>query len=167
MLTVLGGIAAFERDLILQRTNGGRMRAAEGTRFGRRPKLTKHQAGEALKRVAAGETPREIALSYNVDHSTIVARGDLQRRPRWRGAFANERKDHRYYELVEDTLHPEFDYRYFVFKDTGLCRTALFPAGPGYVGRGEPAVWRTHRRHSSDVATPDASTHANVGVRRR
>src|SRR5215831_9360650 len=33
MLTVLGGIAAFERDLILQRTNGGRMRAAEGTRF--------------------------------------------------------------------------------------------------------------------------------------
>ena len=44
---------------------------AEGTRFGRRPKLTKHQAREALKRVAAGETPREIALSYNVDHLTI------------------------------------------------------------------------------------------------
>jgi DNA invertase Pin-like site-specific DNA recombinase len=44
---------------------------AEGTRFGRRPKLTKHQAREALKRVAAGETLREIALSYNVDHATI------------------------------------------------------------------------------------------------
>jgi DNA invertase Pin-like site-specific DNA recombinase len=43
----------------------------EGTRFGRKPKLTKHQAREALKRVAAGETLREIALSYNVDHSTI------------------------------------------------------------------------------------------------
>jgi hypothetical protein len=28
-------------------------------------------AREALKRVAAGETLREIALSYNVDHSTI------------------------------------------------------------------------------------------------
>ena len=48
----------------------------------------------------------------------VVARGDLQRCPRWRIAFANERKDHRYYELVEDTLHPEFDYRYFVIKDT-------------------------------------------------
>jgi DNA invertase Pin-like site-specific DNA recombinase len=48
------------------------MRAAlEGVRFGRRPKLTKHQAREALKRVAAGETLREIALSFNVDHSTI------------------------------------------------------------------------------------------------
>jgi hypothetical protein len=26
---------------------------------------------EALKRVAAGEPLREVALSYNVDHSTI------------------------------------------------------------------------------------------------
>jgi DNA-binding CsgD family transcriptional regulator len=43
---------------------------AEGTRFARKPKLTKR---EALKRVAAGETLREIALSYNVDHSTIRA----------------------------------------------------------------------------------------------
>ena len=48
----------------------------------------------------------------------VVARDDLQRCPRWQVAFANERKDRRYYELVEDTLHPEFDYRYFVVKDT-------------------------------------------------
>ena len=72
MLTVLSGIAEFERDLILQRTNEGRLRAmAEGTRFGRKPKLTKHQAREALMRVAEGEPLREIVLSYNVDHSTI------------------------------------------------------------------------------------------------
>jgi DNA invertase Pin-like site-specific DNA recombinase len=44
---------------------------SEGIRFGRKPKLTKHQAREALKRVAAGEPLREIALSYAVDHSTI------------------------------------------------------------------------------------------------
>jgi hypothetical protein len=30
----------------------------------------KHQAREALKRVAAGEPLREIASSYSVDHST-------------------------------------------------------------------------------------------------
>jgi DNA invertase Pin-like site-specific DNA recombinase len=72
MLTVLSGVAEFERDLILQRTNEGRARAlAEGTRFGRKPKLTRHQAREALNRVAAGEPLREIALSYAVDHSTI------------------------------------------------------------------------------------------------
>jgi len=56
----------------VQRTNEGCVRAlAEGVRFGRKPKLTKHQAREALKRVAAGEPLREIALSYDVDHSTI------------------------------------------------------------------------------------------------
>src|SRR6516162_3953381 len=47
----------------------------------------------------------------------VIVRDDLQRCPRWQVAFASERKDHRYYELVEDTLHPEFDYRYFVLKD--------------------------------------------------
>jgi DNA invertase Pin-like site-specific DNA recombinase len=41
MLTVLCGIAEFERDLIVQRTSEGRARAmAEGIRFGRRPKLS-------------------------------------------------------------------------------------------------------------------------------
>jgi DNA invertase Pin-like site-specific DNA recombinase len=48
MLTVLGGIAEFERSLILQRTNEGRARAlVEDVRFGPKPKLTKHQAREA------------------------------------------------------------------------------------------------------------------------
>ena len=46
MLTVLGGLAEFERHLILARTNEGRQRAkARGVRFGRKLKLTKHQRG--------------------------------------------------------------------------------------------------------------------------
>jgi hypothetical protein len=36
---------------------------AEGKRFGRRPKLTKPQAREVMKRVEAGEPMRNIALS--------------------------------------------------------------------------------------------------------
>jgi hypothetical protein len=44
---------------------------AEGKGFGRSPMLKKHYAPEALKRVAAGQPLREIALSYAVDHSTI------------------------------------------------------------------------------------------------
>src|SRR5262249_29731670 len=47
----------------------------------------------------------------------VIGRNDLAQVPCWRSAFANERKDHRYYELVEDTLHSEFDYRYFVIRD--------------------------------------------------
>jgi DNA invertase Pin-like site-specific DNA recombinase len=56
MLTVLGGLAEFERELIRARTGEGRKRAKErGVRFGRPRKLTPHQRQEALRRLAAGE----------------------------------------------------------------------------------------------------------------
>ena len=72
MLTVLGGLAEFERHLILTRTDEGRVRAkARGVRFGRKPKLTNHQQAEARARLAQGETLVAIARSYNVSHMTI------------------------------------------------------------------------------------------------
>ncbi|MCP1846857.1 hypothetical protein ACVIHH_007014 [Bradyrhizobium sp. USDA 4518] len=55
----------------------------------------------------------------------VIVRNDLERCPRWQFAFASERKGHRYYELVEDTLHPEFDYRYFLIK-MRLIRFVLY-----------------------------------------
>jgi len=51
---------------------------AEGTRFGRRPRLTKHQAHEALKRVAAGEPLREIALTYKSITRRLVGQGAVR-----------------------------------------------------------------------------------------
>jgi DNA invertase Pin-like site-specific DNA recombinase len=72
MLTVLGGLAEFERELIRARTDEGRKRAqARGVRFGRKLKLTAHQRQEALARREAGEALAEIGRSYNVSHSTI------------------------------------------------------------------------------------------------
>ena len=72
MLTVLEGLAEFERHLILSRTEEGRVRAkARGVRFGRKPKPTKHQQDEALARIARGGTLTAIARSYNVSHMTI------------------------------------------------------------------------------------------------
>jgi DNA invertase Pin-like site-specific DNA recombinase len=72
MLTVLGGLAEYERHLILARTSEGRQRAQQrGVRFGRKPKLTLHQQQEALARRAAGEALVDIARSYAVSHSTI------------------------------------------------------------------------------------------------
>jgi DNA invertase Pin-like site-specific DNA recombinase len=72
MLTVLGGLAEFERSLILARTAEGRTRAkARGVRFGRKPTLTPHQRMEALARRDAGEACVDIARSYAVSHSTI------------------------------------------------------------------------------------------------
>jgi len=73
MLTILGGLAEFERTLILSRCNEGRVRAmAKGIRFGRKPKLTPHQIAEAKARRDRGEeTQTDIARSYNVSQSTI------------------------------------------------------------------------------------------------
>ena len=72
MLTVLGGLAEFERELIRTRTGEGRARAvARGVKLGRTPKLTGHQRKEALARREAGEILTDIARSYNVSHSTI------------------------------------------------------------------------------------------------
>jgi len=73
MLTVLGGLAEFERELIRARTGEGRRRAvACGVKMGREPKLIPHQMKEAIRRRDPGdETLREIARSYNVSHSTI------------------------------------------------------------------------------------------------
>jgi DNA invertase Pin-like site-specific DNA recombinase len=72
MLTVLAGLAEFDRDLIRARTGEGRARAvARGQRMGRPPKLTPHQQKEAIKRRDQGETLAEIGRSYNVSPATI------------------------------------------------------------------------------------------------
>jgi DNA invertase Pin-like site-specific DNA recombinase len=56
MLTVLGGHAEFERELIRARTGEGRTRAkANGVRLGRKPTLTPHQKQGANKRLNAGK----------------------------------------------------------------------------------------------------------------
>jgi DNA invertase Pin-like site-specific DNA recombinase len=72
MLTVLSGLAEFERELIRARTGEGRERAkARGVKMGRKPKLTPHQRKEALRRRDEGEPIRETARTYNVHNSTI------------------------------------------------------------------------------------------------
>jgi DNA invertase Pin-like site-specific DNA recombinase len=72
MLTVLGGLAEFERELIRARTGGGRERAkAEGVRFGRSLKLSAHQQREALQRMDAGESVVDLARTFGVDRATL------------------------------------------------------------------------------------------------
>jgi len=73
MLTVLGGLAEFERDLIRARSGEGRARAvARGQKMGRPPKVTPHQRHEAIKRRERGdESLADIGRSYNVSAATI------------------------------------------------------------------------------------------------
>jgi len=72
MLTVLGGLAEFERELIKARTGEGRKRAkARGIHMGRPPALNRDQRREALTRREAGEALTDIARTFGVSHTTI------------------------------------------------------------------------------------------------
>jgi DNA invertase Pin-like site-specific DNA recombinase len=83
MVTVLGGLAEFERSLIKARTDVGIKRAREaGIRFGRPPKLTRHQQEHALKMLDGGEPQSQIARCLNVDQSTISRLAAAARFPR-------------------------------------------------------------------------------------
>jgi DNA invertase Pin-like site-specific DNA recombinase len=74
MLTVLGGLAEFELELIRARTGDGRQRAkAAGVRLGRPPKLSAEQRHEMRERRRNGETQAAIARSYGV-HATMIGR---------------------------------------------------------------------------------------------
>ena len=76
MLTVLGGLAEFDRELIRARTGEGRAHAkARGKNLGRPFKLTAHQRQEALAWREGGELSSEIARSYNVSRNTISRLG--------------------------------------------------------------------------------------------
>jgi DNA invertase Pin-like site-specific DNA recombinase len=72
MVTILAGLAEFERELILARTSDGRVRAkARGVKFGRPTALTAHQRQEVLQRLGNGEAQADLARSYGVSQATI------------------------------------------------------------------------------------------------
>lgn len=72
MLTVLGGLAEFERELIRSRTSEGRARAkARGVKLGSPGKLNDYQREEALERLDRGEAVADVARSYGVSRWTI------------------------------------------------------------------------------------------------
>jgi predicted N-acyltransferase len=48
----------------------------------------------------------------------VVSRHQVRNCRHWQHAFASQHKDHRYYEIVDDTIHPEFKYLYFAFRDS-------------------------------------------------
>jgi DNA invertase Pin-like site-specific DNA recombinase len=73
VFAILGVAAKLERRRILERTARGRADAkAKGVKSGRKPKLTRHQRREAIRRRDVdGEMLRSIGRSYNVSAQTI------------------------------------------------------------------------------------------------
>lgn len=71
IVTVLAGVAEFERSLIRQRTGEGRERAkSQGVRFGRPPALTPAQESEAV-RLAEANGNRYAAEIMGVSIATV------------------------------------------------------------------------------------------------
>jgi DNA invertase Pin-like site-specific DNA recombinase len=72
ILTIMGGMAEFERKLIRARCDEGIKRAkARGTVFGRKPVLDHGEKQKIAKRYAAGATITELAREYKCGIATI------------------------------------------------------------------------------------------------
>ena len=72
LMTIMGGIAEFERGLIRKRCEEGIERAKpKGTKFGRPTALDHGQRRRVAERYAGGETMAELAREYECGEATI------------------------------------------------------------------------------------------------
>lgn len=72
MLTVLGAVAQFERDLIRERQREGIALAKQrGVYRGRNRKLSIEQIPELMRRAAAGESKAALAREYGISRETL------------------------------------------------------------------------------------------------
>jgi len=72
IMTVMAGIAEFERDLIKQRAKDGREAAKRrGVHMGRPAKLTKSQVALIEDAIEHGRSVKELAVSFAVSRDTV------------------------------------------------------------------------------------------------
>jgi putative DNA-invertase from lambdoid prophage Rac len=72
-MQVIAAVAEFERDLLVERTQSGLVRARrEGKTLGRRPCLTLDQRKAVIARLDAGETCASIAREFGTSRMTIM-----------------------------------------------------------------------------------------------
>jgi predicted N-acyltransferase len=74
---------------------------------------------------AAG--PGDFGPSRESFSVSVVSRSELSRCAPWLSTFTDQRKDHRYYEILNDTLQSDFEHRYFVIVDNNGCVRAIQP----------------------------------------
>ena len=95
LLSVLGGLAEFERDLIGARLRDGRARAkARGEHIGRPLALTAHERQRAIRALRAGTaTQAELARQHNVSQATIWRMAEQAGVPRAAGKPGARRRN--------------------------------------------------------------------------
>lgn len=81
--------------------------------------------GSESSRVAlAARRTGSSQVSFSIE---VVTRAELESCAVWRSMFAGERKDYRYYEIIEDSLPGNFEYRYFAVRDNAGRVRAVQP----------------------------------------
>lgn len=58
---------------------------------------------------------------------SVVSRAELSGCATWTSTFSDQRKDYRYYEILDDTLRDNFEYRYFAIVDDNSRIRAIQP----------------------------------------
>ena len=72
-MQVIAAVAEFERDLLIERTQSGIIRAkAAGKRFGRKPSLNAEERAAVLKRLDAGDSVAKVAREFKTSRQTIM-----------------------------------------------------------------------------------------------
>jgi hypothetical protein len=98
-MTIMGGIAEFERGLIRKRCDEGILRAKrKGTKFGRPTALDPSQRRRIAERYTGGETMAELAREYECGEATICKRFDDPLRT-W-GRRLSESPGHEVFDLA-------------------------------------------------------------------
>jgi putative DNA-invertase from lambdoid prophage Rac len=72
-MQVIAAVAEFERDLLIERTQSGIVRAkAVGKKFGRPPALNNQERAEVIKRLNGDTSIAEIAREFKTTRQTIM-----------------------------------------------------------------------------------------------
>jgi putative DNA-invertase from lambdoid prophage Rac len=72
-MQVIAAVAEFERDLLVERTQSGLVRArADGKTLGRPGALTDSQREEVIQRLAGGDSVSALAREYETSRQTIL-----------------------------------------------------------------------------------------------
>jgi len=72
-MQVIAAVAEFERDLLIERTQSGIIRAkTAGKQFGRPPALNVEERASVLKKLDVGTSIAEIAREFKTTRQTIM-----------------------------------------------------------------------------------------------
>ncbi|PYI66006.1 MAG: GNAT family N-acetyltransferase, partial [Verrucomicrobia bacterium] len=67
------------------------------------------------------------SIPFSEGMAKVVTRAELQNCDAWKRAFQNRCQDHRYYEIVEETLQNDFEHYYLLLEDSSGNVRAIQP----------------------------------------